>query len=160
MLRKMLADRSDVLAAELIPRRRDRRADEGYTLLELLVVIAILALIVAFATPQVIGYFSRSKTQAAGIEISNITSALDLYRLDVGSYPTNEQGLGALLTRPAGVTKWEGPYLTRNDGIIDPWGRPFLYQAPQGDMTYTVSSLGADGKPGGTDEDQDLTNHH
>jgi general secretion pathway protein G len=133
---------------------------EGYTLLELLVVIAILALIVAFAAPQVLGYFSRSKTQAGDIEISNIVAALDLYRLDVGSYPTTDQGLSALLDKPEGAKNWHGPYLTRRDGIIDPWGRPYLYQGPEGSNTFLVQSYGGDGKPGGSGENQDLTSNH
>jgi general secretion pathway protein G len=134
--------------------------ESGYTLLELLVVIAILALIVAFAAPRVVGLFSQSKTKAAEIQISNITAALDIYRMDNRKYPTLEQGLKALISQPAETTNWHGPYLTRRDGIIDPWGRPYLYQPPTGDGAPIVMSLGADGKPGGTGEDQDVTSDH
>jgi general secretion pathway protein G len=135
-------------------------ADAGYTLLELLIVLAILGLIVAFAAPKVIGYFERSKTQAAAIEISNIAAALDFYRLDVGAYPTADQGLTALVERPDGAKRWRGPYLNRKDGIIDPWGRPYLYTPPIGDAPAKIESLGADGKPGGTGEDQDVSSEH
>jgi general secretion pathway protein G len=138
----------------------DRKSEAGYTLLELLIVIAILALIMAFAAPQVIHYLSRSKTKAAEIQISDIAAALDLYRLDVGTYPTQKLGLQALLARPTGLASWQGPYLTRRDGIIDPWGRPYIYQLQQGDKPFVVLSLGADGKPGGDGEDSDVTSDH
>jgi len=138
-----------------------RRAEEGYTLLELLVVIAILALIVAFAAPRVVGLFARSKTKAAEIQISNISAALDIYRMDIHAYPTADQGLKALLAQPAGTKNWHGPYLTRRDGIIDPWGRPYIYTPPvAADGAPVIQSLGADGKPGGTGEDQDVTSDH
>src|SRR5271155_3447103 len=110
-----------------------RQSESGYTLLELLIVLAILGLIVAFAAPKVIGYLERSKTRAADIEISNISAALDLYQLGTGSYPTADQGLRALIAPPSGVHHWRGPYLNRRDGIIDPWGRPYLYTPRSGD---------------------------
>ena len=140
--------------------RAARRTDAGYTLLELLVVLGILGLIVAFAAPKVIGYLERSKTRAAEIEISNISAALDLYRLDNGSYPTADEGLKALVEKPTNARRWHGPYLNRTDGIIDPWGRPFLYTPPTEGNAPVVYSYGADGKPGGTGEDQDVTSSH
>jgi general secretion pathway protein G len=141
-------------------RHIDARRDAGYTLLELLVVLAILGLIVAIAAPKVIGYLERSKTRAAEIQISQISGALDLYRLDAGSYPTAEQGLSALIKRPAHVRRWHGPYLNRDDGIIDPWDRPYLYTPPAGDHGPVVYSYGADGKPGGSDQDEDVSSAH
>ena len=142
-------------------RRHAARSSElGYTLLELLVVIAILALIVAFAAPRVIGYFERSKTKAAEIQISTLAAALDLYRLDVGSYPTQEQGLKALVEKPADQPAWHGPYLTRSDGIIDPWDHPYLYVPPGRTAQVSIRSLGADGKEGGEGEDADIGNAH
>lgn len=135
-------------------------SDDGYTLLELLVVLAILGLIVAFAAPRVIGYFERSKTHAAEIQIANISAALDLYRMDIGSYPSADDGLEALLVKPAHVRHWRGPYLTRSDGIIDPWGRPYLYTPPSGDGEPVVMTYGADGKPGGTEQNQDVSSVH
>lgn len=139
---------------------RRRTAEQGYTLLELLIVIAILGLIVALAAPQVIGYFGRSKTKAAEIQISSLQSALELYRLDVGAYPTADQGLQALVAPPTGVKGWQGPYLSRDDGIIDPWGRPYLYTPPPQFGRVTIRSLGADGKPGGTGDDADIASAH
>jgi general secretion pathway protein G len=136
------------------------RAEAGYTLLELLIVLGILGLIAAFAAPRVIGYFERSKTRAAEIQIANIVAALDLYRLDTGAYPTSDEGLQALLVKPQQAHHWHGPYLTRNDGIIDPWGKPYIYTpAPDGGPPV-VQSYGADGKPGGTDQDQDVSSAH
>jgi general secretion pathway protein G len=134
--------------------------DAGYTLLELLIVLAILGLIAAFAAPRVIGYFERSKTHAAEIQIANISAALDLYRLDTGAYPAADEGLQALLVKPPQARHWHGPYLTRNDGIIDPWGRPYIYTPSSTGGPPVIASYGADGKPGGTDQDQDVTSAH
>ncbi len=136
------------------------QSDDGYTLLELMVVILILALIISIAAPKVIGYFGRSKTHAAEIQISNIVSALSLYRLDVGKYPAEERGLKALVEKPSDVKNWDGPYLTRRDGIIDPWGQPYVYKRANIDGQVIVMSYGADAKPGGTGEDADVTSEH
>lgn len=135
-------------------------SEEGYTLLELLVVILILALIVAIAAPKVIGYFSSSKTHAAEIQIANIAASLDLYRLDVRRYPSQEEGLKALVEKPAAAKNWDGPYLTRRDGIVDPWDAPYLYALSDGGTKVIVFSYGADGKAGGTGENADITSDH
>ncbi|MEQ1755439.1 MAG: type II secretion system major pseudopilin GspG [Micropepsaceae bacterium] len=131
-------------------------AQAGYSLLELLVVLAILSLIIAIAAPRVIGYFESSKAKAAKIQIQNILTALDMYKMDNSGYPTEPQGLKALVEKPEGVASWNGPYLTRADGINDPWGKPYFYKAPGLHGSVDISSLGADGKEGGTGEDQDL----
>lgn len=136
--------------------RRRRVGERGYSLLELLVVLAILGLIIAIAAPRVIGYFEASKAKTAKIQIANISTALDLYYLASGTYPSEPQGLKALIERPEGVETWDGPYLNRADGIIDPWGRPYLYKQPGAHGKFDISSLGADGKDGGDDEDRDL----
>lgn len=149
-----------ILAQRFTRIRHDLKNERGYTLLELLVVIAILALIIAVAAPKVVGYFGSSKTKAAEIQISSIMASLDLYRLDVGSYPTTEQGLSALIAMPSDVKNWDGPYLTRRDGIVDPWGRSYLYANSSADRRIVVSSYGADGKAGGTGEDRDVTSDH
>ena len=135
---------------------RTRKGQEGYSLIELLVVLAILALIIAIAAPRVLGYFSASKGKAARIQISNIVSALDLYKLSNGGYPTEAQGLKALIEAPQGVATWDGPYLTRNDGINDPWGKPYIYKSPGTHGAVDIITLGADAKEGGTGEDTDL----
>lgn len=133
-----------------------RRGQDGYSLIELLVVLAILGLIIAIAAPRVIGYFEASKAKTARIQIANIVSALDLYKLSNGGYPTEAQGLKALVERPQELSTWDGPYLTRGDGINDPWGKPYLYKAPGTHGAIDISTLGADGKEGGTGEDTDL----
>lgn len=137
------------------PQKRLRR-QSGYSLLELLVVLAILGLIIAIAAPRVIGYFEASKAKTAKIQIANISTALDLYKLSNNSYPTEQQGLKALVEKPDSIATWDGPYLTRADGINDPWGKPYNYKAPGLHGAFDVSSLGADGKEGGAGEDQDL----
>jgi len=131
------------------------RGQDGYSLLELLVVLAILGLIIAIAAPRVIGAFEASKAKAAKIQIANIVSALDLYKLSNGGYPTEVQGLKALVERPQGLATWDGPYLTRGDGINDPWGKPYIYKAPGTHAAVDIMTLGADGKEGGTGEDTD-----
>lgn len=138
-------------------KRRDRRNERGYSLLELLVALAILSLIIAIAAPRLIGYFEASKAKTAKIQIANLSTAMDLYYLSNGSYPTEQQGMKALVERPAdGAPAWDGPYLNKADGIIDPWGRPYLYKQPGTHGKFDISSLGADGKEGGTGEDADL----
>ena len=132
------------------------RRQSGYSLLELLVVLAILGLIIAIAAPRVIGYFEASKAKAAKIQIANISTALDLYKLSNNAFPTEQQGLKALIEKPDSVATWDGPYLTRADGINDPWGRPYNYKVPGLHGAFDVSSLGADGKEGGAGENQDL----
>lgn len=110
--------------------RRVRRAREhGYSLLELLVVLAILGLIIAIAAPRAIGYFESSKAKTAKVQIANISAALDIYYLSNGAYPSETLGLKALVVQPDGVEAWDGPYLNRADGIIDPWGPPLPLQA-------------------------------
>jgi general secretion pathway protein G len=143
-----------------MPARKNRSTahlgERGYSLLELLVVLAILGLIIAIAAPRVIGYFDSSKAKAAQIQIANIAAALDLYYLANGAYPSEQQGLKALVERPEGVQAWDGPYLNRADGIVDPWDRPYLYKQPGAHGKFDVSTLGADGKEGGEAEDRDL----
>ena len=103
-----------------------------------------------------IGYFEASKAKTAKIQITNIATALDLYYLTNGSYPNETLGLKALVERPEGAEVWDGPYLNHAGGIIDPWGRPYLYKQPGAHGKFDISSLGTDGKEGGADEDRDL----
>ncbi len=144
------------MTPSIAKKRRHRKSQRGYSLLELLVVLAIMGLLIAIAGPVMIGYFEASKGKTAKIEISNVSTALDMYYLANGSYPTEQQGLKALIERPEGVTSWDGPYLNRADGIVDPWDRPYLYKIPGAHGKYDISSLGADGKEGGTGDDADL----
>ena len=137
-------------------KRARRKLQRGYSLLELLIVLAIMALIIAIAAPRMIGYFEASKAKTAKIQIANILTALDLYYLANGSYPSEQAGLKALIEKPEGVTTWDGPYLNRADGIVDPWGKPYLYKLPGAHGKFDISSLGADGKEGGTGDDADI----
>jgi general secretion pathway protein G len=130
---------------------------QGFTLIELLVVLVILGLLAAFAAPQVLNYLGRAKTDAAKAQVQNIASILDLYRLEVGSYPSQQDGLEALLEEPADVPRWNGPYVKRSDALTDPWGRMYVYRFPGEHGAYDLYSLGADGGEGGEGEDQDVT---
>jgi general secretion pathway protein G len=137
-----------------------RKGERGFTLVELLVVIAILGLLIALVAPAVIRQLGSAKHKIAEQSVARIAGILDLYRLDVGSYPTSEAGLDALAVRPGGVAGWNGPYIKDKSGLLDPWGRPYQYRSPsqrQG-QAFDIISLGADGKPGGEGEDADITN--
>ena len=129
-----------------------RRAT-GFTLLELLVVLAILGLIATFAAPQVLKWLSGAKSDSARIQIEAVSSAIDLYRLEVGSYPPD---LEALVTQPSGVDRWDGPYLRKKTVPKDPWGRDYIYRNPGENGPYDLYTLGADGQEGGSGEDADV----
>ncbi len=136
--------------------RRPRRRPRGFTLLELLVVLAILSFLALIAVPQVLKYLGGAKSDTAAIQVQQLGATLDLYRLDAGSYPTEEQGLDALFERPADAERWNGPYLKKRAMIDDPWGNRFIYRFPGEHGEYDIYSLGADGQEGGEGEDQDL----
>jgi general secretion pathway protein G len=137
--------------------RRRRRPEAGFTLIELLVVLVILGLLAAFAAPQVLKYLGSAKTDAANAQVQNIASILDLYRLEVGSYPAEADGLEALVEPPGDAPRWNGPYVKRRDTLIDPWGRMYEYRMPGEHGDYDLYSLGADQTEGGEGEDQDVT---
>lgn len=140
------------------PRVRFSRRRAGFTLIELLVVLVILGLLAGLVGPQVMRYLSDSKTQTAELQIQEIESALDLYRIDVGSYPTTDQGLQALVREPEGVRNWNGSYLRRSQVPPDPWGNPFNYRSPGEHGAVDLWTYGADGQPGGEGENQPVTN--
>lgn len=134
--------------------------DEGMTLLELLVVIVILGLLATLGSIKLVGYLGRAKTDTARLQIQELMTALDLYRIDVGRLPTSAEGLNALVERPGSATAWRGPYLRSKASLSDPWRRPYRYQAPGTRGEYDLVSFGADGASGGDDENQDIVSWH
>lgn len=132
--------------------------EAGFTLLELLVVLAIMGLLAAIVGPQVIKYLGSSRSQTAKVQVKNVTAALELYRLDVGGYPSAEQGLDALVSAPAGVPMWNGPYLPQAANLLDPWGQSYRFQAPGKHGEIDVYTLGSDKAEGGTGEARDVGN--
>lgn len=129
----------------------------GFTLLELLVVVAIIGLLAGYVGPKYFGQLGKAEVKAARAQIDALDKALDQYRLDVGRYPTTEQGINALNVKPPGISRWAGPYL-KKDVPLDPWGKVYIYKSPGDHGEYDLSSLGRDGRPGGSGEDADITN--
>ena len=130
----------------------------GFTLLELLVVMVVIGMLAGLVAPRYFAQVGKSQVKVARAQIDSLDKALDQFRLDVGRYPTSDEGLQALVVQPAGELKWGGPYL-KKDVPPDPWGRPYAYLQPGshgGD--FDLLSYGKDGRPGGTGEDADLTN--
>ncbi|HEU4851510.1 MAG TPA: type II secretion system major pseudopilin GspG [Telluria sp.] len=137
----------------------NKKSAQGFTLLELLVVIVIIGLLAAYVGPKYFAQLGKSEVTVAKAQIESFEKSLDTYRLDVGRYPTTEEGLQALTTAPqtAGA-KWNGPYLKK--GVPqDPWGNPYAYRAPGTTGDYEIVSLGKDGQPGGTGENADIGAH-
>jgi general secretion pathway protein G len=130
----------------------------GFTLLELLVVVAIIGLLVGYVAPRYFSQVGKSEVIAVRAQIDGFEKALDTYRLDTGRYPTTEQGLNALVTKPGDVPKWNGPYL-RKAVPLDPWGNPYRYKSPSERGEFEIVSYGKDGQPGGTGEGADITSY-
>lgn len=133
-----------------------RRRHQGFTLLELLVVMVIIGLLAAYVGPKYFAQIGKSEVKTTKAQIVGLEKALQQYRLDVGRYPTTEQGLAALMTKPANVNKWAGPYLEKNLPM-DPWGRPYIFVSPGEHGDFDISSTGRDGRPGGDGLDADIT---
>jgi len=126
--------------------RSTRTRQDGYTLVELLVVLAILGLLATIATTQVLRYFASAKMSTAHAQIESFSSALDLYKLDVGRYPSTQEGLAALKQKPATADNWSGPYVKNTTSLNDPWGRPYNYTSPGRHGEYDLYSNGPDGE--------------
>jgi general secretion pathway protein G len=127
-----------------------RHGEKGFTLVEIIVVITIIALIMTLVGPRVLNYLTESKVKAAKIQIESLASALDLYFLDTGQYPSNAEGLNALVQRTGSSSGWSGPYLRGTVVPNDPWGRPYVYRAPGSQSSYDIISYGSDGQEGGS----------
>lgn len=128
----------------------------GFTLIELLVVLMILGLLAGLVGPRVLKQLGGAKSDTAQLQIAELSSGLDLFYLEVGRYPTTEEGLDALVSEPAGVSNWNGPYLRKNEIPHDPWGLPYHYLNPGENGDFDLYSLGRDNARGGEDEDQDI----
>ena len=130
---------------------------KGFTLLELLVVMVIIGLLVSYVGPRYFAQVGKSEVKTAKAQINALEQALDQYRLDVGHYPTTEQGLDALFNKPSNVTKWNGPYL-KKAAPLDPWGNVYIYKSPGEHGDIDLMSYGNDGRPGGKDDAADINN--
>jgi general secretion pathway protein G len=129
----------------------------GFTLIELIVVVAIIGLLAGLVVPQFIKQEEKATAKAAKAQIELLGTALDTFRLDVGRYPTTQEGLQALNQKPGGLERWEGPYL-KKELPNDPWGKPYIYKSPGDHGAYDIFSYGADGAPGGQDSNtRDIT---
>jgi general secretion pathway protein G len=138
-------------------RQGTRRDERGFTLVEMLVVITIIGLIMGLIGPRVLNYLGESKVKAAKIQLQSFSSALDLFNLDAGRYPSTAEGLAALVRRTPGVDAWNGPYLKGGAVPNDPWNHPYVYRAPGERGAYDIVSLGSDGREGGSGTAADIS---
>ncbi|MBM4264493.1 MAG: type II secretion system protein GspG [Deltaproteobacteria bacterium] len=132
------------------------RSNSGFTLVELLVVMIIIGLLAALVGPRFIRQEEKAKIKAAKAQIELLGTALDTFRLDIGRYPTSEEGLDALVRKPGSVDKWDGPYL-KKDMPLDPWGKAYVYKSPGDHGAFDLLSYGADGTAGGDGDNRDVT---
>ena len=134
-----------------------RRKTAGISLLEIMVVLAIIALVIGLAAPRLMGNFGRAKSMVAEAKMENVKGALQLYYIDLGRYPSEAEGVQALLQAPSGAADWRGPYVDSMEDLQDPWGRILLYRSPGTDRPFDLLTNGRDGHPGGEGEDADIS---
>jgi general secretion pathway protein G len=133
------------------------RKNRGFTLIEIIIVVIILSLIATLIVPKLFKKVEKSKSRIAKTQIILVENAIKMFKLDTGRFPGKEEGLKALMVCPEGLKNWDGPYLEK--GIPkDPWGREYRYDYPGKNYIFEIYSLGADGKPGGDGENQDIFN--
>ncbi len=131
-------------------------SDSGFTLIELIVVVVIIGLLAGLVLPQFIRQEEKAKLKATRAQIELLGTALDTFRLDIGRYPTTEEGLQALRQKPATLDRWDGPYI-KKELPEDPWGKPYVYKSPGDHGPYDIISYAADGVPGGEGDNRDIT---
>lgn len=136
---------------------RAKQRQGGFTLMELLVVLAILGLLMSLVGPRVLNQLGGAKTKTAAIQIKDLEQALEMYKLDVGRFPSTSEGLTALVSKPSGSTGWNGPYL-KSDVPLDPWNKEYHYKYPGEHAELDIFSYGQNGAPGGEGEDADVGN--
>lgn len=132
-------------------------AQKGMTLFELLIVLAIVALMAGLVAPRVIGYLGKARSDVAVSQMASLVTALELYALDIGSYPSEDEGLDALIEGGPNTADWSGPYLRDKEGLVDPWGNRYLYSVNTDRDLFEILTLGRDGSEGGDGEDADLS---
>ena len=136
--------------------KKTNSAMRGFTLIELLVVLAIIGMLAGIVGPQVMKHLGGAKTKTARVQIEDLAGALDMYRMDVGRYPTSSEGLKALVEKPSSARSWNGPYLRKNTVPQDPWIYDYHYGSPGEHGRFDLFSLGSDNAAGGDGEDQDI----
>lgn len=129
---------------------------QGFTLIELLVVLVILGLLAGLVGPRVLSYLGGAKSDTARLQIGEFGAGLDLFYLEIGRYPTTEEGLIALIEKPSDLSNWNGPYLKKKTIPKDPWGNDYLYESPGENGPYDLYSLGMDGVEGGEGDNKDI----
>lgn len=143
--------------ADRRPSKVGSGSDAGFSLVELLVVLSIVLILSTIAVPQFLNYLDRAKRDSARIAIENVGASLDMFRLDVGRYPNQSEGLAALMKSPPNLSGWNGPYLKRKDMLTDPWSQPYRYKSPGDHGSYDLYSFGADNREGGEGAARDVT---
>jgi len=130
----------------------------GFTLLELMVVLLILSLLASIAAPRVAQYLRKAKVETAKIQVDALSAAVESFHLDNDRFPTEAEGLRALVERPAGLQTWDGPYLKKKDSLLDPWRQPYGYRYPGRNGEFDIYTLGSDQREGGEGDARDIGN--
>jgi len=135
-----------------------RKRDQGFSLIELIVVLVILGLLAAVVAPRIYDKLAKGKEQIARIQIKELEGALQLFSFDLGRFPTTAEGMEALVRNPGNLEAWKGPYLSKSEVPLDPWGKPYVYRCPGQHGDFDIFSYGPDGVEGGEGENGDIVN--